>query len=151
MWITDLIHSKRWFIVSLLVALLVPAGVLAGLSFFAKDMSKNDMLEVASVAVKNYIDENPPREGWRATKVYIGKGQNIVVDVHVPIFEQAEIIKSRNDRIKYSYLKLACPPQGAWVYDWLGDDSQIWINLNHHGKTLFEAPCPASLKKGYLS
>lgn len=151
MWLTDIIRARRWFVISLLVTLLVPCGVLAALSFFAKDMSEQESLEVAAVAVKNFIDENPPHQGWYATNIYVGDNKNIVIDIHVPRFEHAEIIRKRSERIKYSYLKLACPPGDAWVYEWLGGEDRIWINLHHHGTTLLFAPCPTNKSKGFLS
>ena len=147
----DLIASKKWFATSLLITLLIPGAALFGLSQFTEEMSQEDALEVAAVAVQNYIDENPPRQGWRATKTYIGLEKNLVVDVHVPRFDHAEVIRTRKERIKYSYLKLACPPQDAWVYDWLDGNNQIWINLHHHGETLLRAPCPGGKSKGFFS
>ena len=79
MWISDIISSKRWFFTSLLITLMIPGVVLATLSYYAEDMSQEEALEVAAVAVKNYIDENPPRQGWTATKVHINKDNNLVV------------------------------------------------------------------------
>ncbi len=147
----DLFYAKRWFLISLTTAILIPALVLLVLTRFAKELSETEALEVAAIAVKNYVDENPPRQGWRATDIQILPKRGVVVAVHVPIFEHAKVISRRNDRIKYSYMKLACPPRDAWVYDWLGEKNQIWINLHHHGETLIQAPCPASMRKGYLS
>lgn len=151
MWIADIFRAKRWFLMSLLVTLLVPGAVLAALSFMARDMTEAEALEVAAVAVKNYVDENPPKTGWYATDIYIGDEKNIVVDIHVPRFEHAEVIRKRSERIKYSYLKLACPPSDAWVFDWLDGDDRIWINLHHHGVSLLKAPCPSNKSKSYLS
>lgn len=151
MWISDIISSKRWFITSLLITLMIPGAVLATLSFYAEDMSQEEALEVAAVAVKNYIDENPPRQGWKATNVYINGDMNLIVDVRVPRFDHAEVIRTRSERIKYSYLKLACPPEEAWVYEWLQGNDRIWINLHYNGTTLLEAPCPSAKSKGFFS
>jgi len=147
----DLIASKKWFATSLLITLLVPGMALFALTQFTEEISQEDALEVAAVAVKNYVDENPPRQGWRATKIYIGQKKNLVVDIHVPRFDHAEVIRTRKERIKYSYLKLACPPQNAWVYDWLNGNDRIWINLHHHGETLLRAPCPGGKSGGFFS
>ncbi len=151
MWIIDIIRAKRWFFTSLLIALLIPGTILATLTHFAEEMSDDEALQVAAVAVKNYVDENPPREGWRATKIYIDESKAVVVDVQVPRFDHAQVIRSRSERIRYSYLKLACPPTDAWVYEWLQGSDRIWINLHHHGKTIYKAPCPSNKSKGYLS
>jgi hypothetical protein len=151
MWLSDIMSSKRWFITSLLITLMIPGAVLATLSFYAKDMSQEEALEVAAVAVKNYIDENPPRQGWKATSVHINQDMNLMVDVHVPRFDHAEVIRTRSERVRYSYLKLACPPENAWVYEWLHGRDRIWINLHHHGKTLMQAPCPSNNDKGFFS
>ena len=152
MWFSDIISSKRWFFTSLLITLMIPGAVLATLTFYAEDMSQEDALEVAAVAIKNYIDENPPRQGWKATKIYISKDMNLVIDVHVPRFDHAEVIRTRSERVRYSFVKLACPPKGAWVYDWLQGNDRIWINLKHHDKTLMLGPCPnTEKKKGYFS
>ncbi len=137
--------------ISLLITLMIPGAVLATLSFYAEDMSQEDALEVAAVAVKNYIDENPPRQGWQATKVYINSDMNLVVDVHVPRFDHAEVIRTRSQRVRFSYLKLACPPENAWVYEWLQGKERIWINLHHHGKSLMLAACPSSSQSGFFS
>lgn len=151
MWLIDIIRAKRWFIVSLLVTLGIPSAVLATMAHFAEEMSDAEALEVAQVAVKNYIDENPPRPGWKATKVYVDDQGSVVVDVHVPNFAHARVIQERNERIRYSYMKLACPPEDAWVYEWLGHAHRLMINLNHHGETLIKAPCPSNLTKGFLA
>jgi len=103
------------------------------------------------VAVKNYVDENPPRKGWRATDIYIGADKNVVVDVHVSRYDHAQVINQRNKRIQYSYLKLVCPPSDAWVYDWLDGNDRIWVNLHHHGETIIKAPCPNSNQSRFLS
>lgn len=151
MWIIDKIRAKRWFFTSLLITLLVPGTILATMNYFAEEMSDAEALQVAAVAVKNYVDENPPREGWKATKIYIDESKAVVVDVQVPRFDHAQVIRSRSERIRYSYLKLACPPGDAWVYEWLNGEDRIWINLHHHGKTIYKAPCPSNKAKNYLS
>ncbi len=151
MWITHFIRERRWFFSSLGAAILIPAVTILALGQFAEDVSEDEALEVAAVAVKNYVDQNPPRQGWRATDIYIGASRNVVVDVHVPNFDHAAVIQSRNERVRFSYLKLACPPANAWVYDWLEGRDRIWINLHHHGETLLKAPCPNGAGKGFFS
>ena len=151
MWITDFIRARRWFFMSLVVTLAVPGVVLATMASFAEEMTESEALEVATVAVKNYLDENPPRQGWRATSIYVDDRQSVVVDLHVPRFEHAQVIRQRNERIQYSYLKLACPPPNAWVFEWLHGENRIWVNLHHHGDTIIKAPCPSNVNKGYLA
>lgn len=151
MAISDFIKSRSWFIGSLGAAICIPAVVIMALGQFAEDMSDDEALEVAAVAVKNYVDENPPRQGWRATDIYIGTERNVVVDVHVPHFDHAAVIRSRSERIRYSYLKLACPPSNAWVYDWLEGRDRIWVNLHHHGESLLKAPCPGGSEGSFFS
>ena len=96
----DLIASKKWFAMSLLITLMIPGAGLLALTQFTEEMSQEDALEVAAVAVQNYVDENPPHQGWRVTKTYIGLDNNLVVDVHVPRFDHAEVIRTRKERIK---------------------------------------------------
>lgn len=151
MWISDLFHAKRWFFISLASAIAIPGLTLLTLSQFADEMSDEEALEVATVAVKNYVDENPPRKGWRATGIYVGSDRNVVVDVHVSRYDHAQVINQRNQRIQYSYLKLACPPSDAWVYQWLDGKDRIWVNLHHHGETIIKAPCPGAKRNGFLS
>ncbi len=151
MWFTDLIRQKRWFIFSLFSAIAVPGLVLVTLSHFAEELSEEDALAVAAIAVKNYVDENPPANGWRTTDIHVTDDQRLVVDIHVPVFEHAQVIKSRNKRIRYSYLKLACPPSNAWVYEWFGGGDRIWIKLHHHGDEILEAPCPKVDSKSFYS
>ena len=59
-----------------MITLLVPGVILAAMTHFAEEMSDSEALQVAAVAVKNYVDGNPPREGWRATKIYIEREQS---------------------------------------------------------------------------
>lgn len=151
MWISDLFRARRWFFISLAAAIAIPSLTLLTLSQFADEMSEEEALEVASVAVKNYVDENPPRKGWRATNIYIGTKHNVIVDVHVSRYDHAQVINERNQRIQYSYLKLACPPTDAWVYQWLSGKDRIWVNLHHHGETIIKAPCPSAKNSGFLS
>lgn len=151
MWIADFIRARRWFFISLSITVAVPAVILATMTQFAEEMTESEALEVAAVAVKNYIDENPPRQGWKATNIHIDDKLAIVVDVHVPKFSHAQVIRQRSERIRYSYLKLACPPPDAWVFEWLHGENRIWINLHHHGDTIVKAPCPSNTDKGYLA
>jgi hypothetical protein len=67
--------------------------------------------------------------------------KRIVVDVHVAVVPHATVIESRNNRTRYSYMKLACPGNDAIVANWT-DDVRVWVNLHFHGKTLIEAACP---------
>ncbi len=143
MWISNFIRERRWFFLSLSGALLIPAVALSMLSLYAEDVSEEEALAAAAVAVKNYVDAHPPKPGWRTTKIYVGDEQNVVMDVHVPDFDHASVIGTRSERVKYSYLKLACPPSDAWVHDWLEGNDRIWVHLHHHGKTLLRAPCPS--------
>lgn len=151
MWVSELIQAKRWFLISLAAAIAIPSLTLVTLSQFADEMSEEEALQVATVAVKNYVDENPPRKGWKATDIYVGEKKNVIVDVHVSRYDHAQVITQRNKRIQYSYLKLACPPSDAWVYDWLDGDDRIWVNLHHHGETILKAPCPNSDQSRFLS
>jgi hypothetical protein len=73
MWVSELIQAKRWFLISLAAAIAIPSLTLVTLSQFADEMSEEEALQVATVAVKNYVDENPPRKGWKATDIYVGE------------------------------------------------------------------------------
>ncbi len=149
-WIGQLLFSSRWFLISLVAAVSIPGMALAVLTQFAVELSKEEQLEVAAIAVRNYIDENPPRLGWRSTGIQILPKKGVVVAVLVPNPTHARVIQERNDRIKFSYMKLACPPQDAWVYDWLGSNDRIYINLHHYGTTLVQAACPKPGRGSFL-
>ncbi len=73
-----------------------------------------------------------------------------MVDVDVTKVPHAKIIRSRNKRIQYSYLKLACPPLDAPIRRALVDGSPLWINLHFEGATILEGACPSDTKNGYL-
>ena len=61
--------------------------------------------------------------------------------MHVAVVPHATVIESRNNRIRFSYMKLACPSGDPVVEKWI-TETKVWINLHFHGKTLIEAACP---------
>lgn len=142
MWTTDFFfrrHRDKTF--GVLVAVGLPAVGLLWLMQMTKSAPHDNSMDVAAIALHDHYTANPPYRVWDFDGVRITEDDRIVVDVHVAVIPHATFIETRNMRIRYSYLKLACPAKDAPVQKWLGD-KKIWINLNFHGKTLMEAACP---------
>ena len=152
MWLKQMIIENRRFIFSFVLAIAIPGLAIFALGNFATVVSEEDSLEVAAVAVKNYIDENPLYNRWEATKIHKDHDEErVIVHVHVPKHKHAKVIKSRNKRIRYSYLKLACPGRDAWLYKWFDDTQELWVKLHHHGEELLTAPCPKPLADRFMT
>jgi len=142
MLIADFIRRHRRKIFGIAMTMAVPAGLIAGLLVMATYSGpSNDALRTAAIALDAYYAENPPNGVWEYQGVRVVEGKRIVVDVHVAVVPHATVIESRNNRIRYSYMKLACPGNDAVVANWT-DDVRVWVNLHFHGKTLIEAACP---------
>ena len=151
MWITDFFfrrHRRKTFGVFMAVGL--PAVALVWLMQIAKPISHDDSLNVAAIALHDHYTVNPPYGVWVFDGVRITEGDRIVVDVNVTVIPHATFIETRNKRIRYSYMKLACPAKDAPVQKWL-EGKKIWVNLNFHGKTLMEAVCPKDPQGGIFA
>ncbi len=131
-------------------ALALPAILLVVMAQLAKPVSHEDTLNVAAIALHDYYSVNPPYGVWTFNGVRITDDERLVVDVHVSVIPHATFIETRNKRIRYSYLKLACPAATANVHKWL-DKIPVWINLNFHGKTLLEGACPRGSKSSIFA
>jgi len=129
-------------IVGVMIALAVPVSLLIGIKLTEDILSDREILDLAAANFGNYLAENPLKIGWKMTAVRVTPELRLVVDVKVILRREAEVIKTRNSRIKYSYLKLACPPPDAEVFKTLPGDETLWIRLHHQGDTLVEAGCP---------
>ncbi len=128
--------------VGIMIAVALPASLIIGVKLAEDTPSKREILNLAAANFGNYLTENPRRIGWKMTAIRVTQDLRLVVDVKVILRREAEVIKSRNSRIKYSYLKLACPPPDAKVFRTLPGGETLWIRLHHYGDTLIEAGCP---------
>lgn len=149
--IFDFFRRNRRKALGVGLALALPALLLGALVQMSEPISHEDAMSVAAIALHDHYSVNPPYGVWSFDGVRITDDERLVVDVHVTVIPHATFIETRNKRIRYSYLKLACPPENAWVYEWLHGRDRIWINLHHHGKTLMQAPCPSNNDKGFFS
>ncbi|MBT6093492.1 MAG: hypothetical protein HOH04_01330 [Rhodospirillaceae bacterium] len=148
MSIIDFYHRHRRKIIGLGFTMAIPAGLIAALMTMAITGPSEDAMRTAAIALDAYYSDNPPNGVWEYQGVRIVDDKRIVVDVHVSVVPHATVIESRNNRIRYSYMKLACPSANQMVENWT-DDVLVWINLNFHGKTLIEGACPKQ-KQGAL-
>lgn len=150
MLIADFYHRHRRRLNGLALAVAVPAGLLFGFLTIAKTGVSPDALRAAAIALDTHYNQNPPNGVWRYDGVRIVDNKRLVVDVHVAVVPHATVIESRNKRIRYSYMKLACPSGDPELEKWI-DEARVWINLNFYGKTLIEAPCPKKTEGGLFS
>ena len=148
MQILELYRRHRRKMNGLVLAIVMSGGLIAGLMTAAYTGPSDDALRAAAIALDTYYNENPPNGVWRYEGVRIVDNKRLVIDVHVAVVPHATVIESRNKRIRYSYMKLACPHGDPIVERWL-EETKLWINLNFHGKTLIEGACPRE-KQGTL-
>ena len=80
---------------------------------------------------------------------YVTDDERVVIDVNVPVIQEADVIRTRNGRIKYSYLKLACPPVGAPILQHM-DGQLLYVNLHYNGESFIEAACPKEGRAGFF-
>ncbi len=148
MSIVKFYHRHRRKIIGLALTLAIPAGLIAGLMTLAMPGPSENNMRTAAIALDAYYRDNPPNGVWEYQGVRIVDQKRVIVDVHVSVVPHATVIESRNNRIRYSYMKLACPSKNMVVDNWTSD-VRVWVNLNFHGKTLIEAACPKQ-KQGNL-
>jgi len=148
--IIDLIRRHRQKCIGVSIAVGIPVVFLAFMFQFSKPAAQEDLLSVAAIALHDHYSINPPYGVWAFDGVRITDDNRLVVDVHVAVIPHATFIETRNKRIRYSYMKLACPSAKADVQKWLGD-VPVWINLNFHGKTLLEGTCPKNPKGKFFA
>lgn len=141
MGIVDFFYRHKAKIRGIVIAIMVPTVFLGGLFIAARNGPDADDLRTAAIALDNFYSENPPNGVWEYQGVRIVDNKRIVVDVHVAVVPHATVIESRNNRIRFSYMKLACPAGDPVVEKWI-TETKVWINLHFHGKTLIEAACP---------
>jgi len=142
----QIFHKFHWFLQTLLLgsflALAIPTFLMVAPKFLQDKLSERQVIELAAANFGNHLADNPLRTGWKLTSLRVTPDLRLVADVKVILRRHAEVIKSRNSRIKYSYLKLACPPSNAAVFSTLPGEKTLWIRLHHQGDTLIEAGCP---------
>lgn len=141
MLIIDFLSRHRRKIRGIFIAMAIPAVFLGGIMLAAKSGPSEDTMRAAAIALDAFYNENPPNGIWEYQGVRIVDNKRLVIDVHVAVVPHATVIESRNERIRYSYMKLACPSSDPVVDKWI-KETRVWINLHFHGKTLIEAACP---------
>lgn len=148
--ISDFFRRNRRKTLAVGFAFALPGLLLATLVHISEPVSHDDAMNVAAIALHDHYSANPPYGVWSFDGVRITDDERLVVDVHVTVIPHATFIETRNKRIRYSYMKLACPSGDAEVQKWL-DDIPVWINLNFHGKTLIEGSCPRDPRSGIFA
>jgi hypothetical protein len=130
----------------ILAGMIIVSGVvLAGANFFAKDAVDEQTLKIAALALAEDMQNTPPRQsGWVVSKITISQQFRLEMDVEVAYAYQADFIRSRSGRVRYSYLKLACPPPEGKVYTVLGERENVWLRLNYNNEVLVSGLCPKS-------
>jgi hypothetical protein len=141
MRILDFIRRHKVKIRGIVITAMVPVVFLGALFLAARNGPDVDDLRAAAIALDNFYSDNPPNGVWEYQGVPVVDDKRIVVDVHVAVVPHATVIESRNNRIRFSYMKLACPTGDPVVAKWI-TETKVWINLHFYGKTLIEAACP---------
>ncbi len=83
----------------------------------------------AAAWLKNYSQTNPPNQEWLATNIAVDKQGQVVMDVLIPDQGQVDLVKSRTPIEQSHIVRMACPPQGAEIWNILSADQVLWINL----------------------
>lgn len=133
---------RRRTVIILGILLTAPLVLIGLLRLMATDSSKAEVMEVARAVLEEHIGRNPPNRTWEMTGNRINEDGQLEMDVNVTSFHQAQVIQSRTGRVKYSYMKLACPALEAKVYDLLPKDETIWVQLHYNGTPIVRGACP---------
>jgi len=124
------------------VIVLVPVSLLIGAAFMAQESTEPRELEIAALALAEDMQKSPPQGGWNVTGIRVNDKMRVEMDVEVAYHHQAEFIKTRSGRVKYSYLKLACPAPDAKVYRHLPKYEAVWIHLYFNNDLIVSGACP---------
>lgn len=136
----------RRVLMVLAVAILLPAFLLLGAKYLSQDMPKGDALQVAALVLAEDLKVNPLKTGWKLKNIHLTEDLRLEMDVNVTYHYQAEFIKTRNGRIRYSYLKLACPGPESEVFKFLPEKSTVWVRLLYENELIVAGGCPSSLR-----
>ncbi len=120
---------------------LLGAAIIIPFVLGACDDGRAARAEEAAKWLRAYTKSHPPNQVWRATRVYGSDKGNVVMDVLVLSPKQAAAIKARRKIAQVLIVQLACPPADAEVWDILGRDQSLWINLNGADGVLAGATC----------
>jgi len=145
MSIVNFFQRHRRKILGTLFAFMAPGLLIGGMLVISKSGESPKAMKVAAIALNDYYSDNPPFGVWNYEGVRITEEEKLIVDVHVAVIPHATFIKTRNKRIKYSYLKLACPKNSPELHRYL-EGQVVWINMHFHGETLLLGACPLSTK-----
>lgn len=158
--------SDRTFYRYLFLALLIPAVGIGGLALMTEETTQGsasveseksfsaafqidlfgngdeERMRKAAALLDNYTRLNPPNGVWRQQGVEVVDDETLRMTVEVPYRQHAQAIRTRRERIQYSYVKLACPPTEAGLAEYMNDDDRIVVQLRHKGETIAEGACP---------
>ena len=123
-------------VLGLPILLLILARTLATDPISAAEM------QVSQAVLEEYVQRNPPNKTWQMTAIRVTDDQKLEMDVNVTNSHQAKVILSRSGRIRYSYLKLACPKLDAPIYGQLPKGQTVWVQLHHFNKPIVRGACP---------
>lgn len=158
--------ENRAFYRYLFLALMIPAIAVATLALFAEDHGErtavvgseksasaafvidlfstddDQRLKRAAAYLDNFTRLNPPNGVWRQQGVEVVGGKTLRMQVDVPYRQHAQAIMTRRERIRYSYVKLACPPLDSGLGEFMASDDRIVVELVHNGESIAEGTCP---------
>ncbi len=120
---------------------LLGAAIIIPFVLGACDDGRAARAEEAAKWLRAYTKSHPPNQVWRATRVYGSDKGNVVMEVLEQSPKQAAAIKARRKITQVLIVQLACPPADAEVWDILGRDQSLWINLNGADGALTGATC----------
>ena len=142
--------EERRSILKFALSLLIPAVLLVAFGLWDKyadhaagAMDSGHPLRAAAGKVDAYSRLNPPRGNWLAKGVRIVDDETLVLDVELPSLYQASVIASRRARVKYAYVKLACPPAEAGHRELMTPGGRVRVALRYQGRLVAEGSCPA--------
>ena len=117
--------------------------ILIGLArLMATEAPKSEVMEVARAVLEEHVRRIPPNKTWQMTATRVTEDNKLEMDVDIANYHQAKVIESRSGRVRYSYMKLACPDLDATVYQQLPKNETIWIQLHYNGNPIVRGACP---------
>jgi len=134
------VRRRTLLICTLIVGL--PLALIGVARILATDIPKSDRMEVARAVLEEHVRRNPPNKEWTMTETRITDDLKLEMDVDVTNYDQAQVILSRSGRIRYSYMKLACPEPGSAVFGHLPERETVWINLHYNNRPIVTGACP---------
>lgn len=122
--------------------ILIPLMLIGIARLMSTQVPKSEILKVARAVLIDHADTHPLSMGWQFVEARISDQDTLEMVVNVASIEQARVILSRRGRIRYSYMKRACPAPDANVYKVLPKNQTVWVRLQYHDTFIVSGACP---------